>query len=188
MGVVLLNPFCCMFERRAKVAWQLISCLVAHGRIDFDGRRIETVESLREGTNRNIALCANCLQNLCHRGIDRQIAGRIQCELGREIGRVANVNLTHPEMVEAATRPSSVVSSSTQVAVGPCEATAVTEHGPEIATLRTMLDDLQRRVVALIADPTMPQESSLVAELYSVERLLIGAGRALARADVLATN
>lgn len=58
-------------------------------------------------------------------------------------------------------------------------------HGPEIATLRTMLDDLERRIVALIELPSMAEESALATELYAVERLLVGARRALARADVL---
>ena len=91
-------------------------------------------------------------------------------------------------MVEAAAATKGCRFSNTGTDALPCEATPVPEHLPEIAALRTTLDELQRRVVALIDAPGIPQESSLVAELYSVERLLIGAGRALARAEGFAAN
>ncbi len=57
--------------------------------------------------------------------------------------------------------------------------------GPELAALRTSLADFESRMQVLLEAPALQTQPALAIELYSVERSLVGARRALARAAAL---
>ena len=58
-------------------------------------------------------------------------------------------------------------------------------HAAEIATIHTLVEELQARVLGLIKESDVAAREDLVRALFEAERSLRGAGRQLARAEKL---
>jgi hypothetical protein len=58
-------------------------------------------------------------------------------------------------------------------------------HDAELATIRTLVEELQARVLGLTKEPDAASREDLVRALFEAERSLRSAGRQLARAERL---
>jgi hypothetical protein len=58
-------------------------------------------------------------------------------------------------------------------------------HAAELATIRTLVEELQARVLGLTKEPDATAREDMVRALFEAERSLRSAGRQLARAERL---